>query len=97
MNYTIELTPKADQDLIEIEVYLSQFYDGTISRFYKLLVEKVDQLAYSPFMYPTYENNPKYLKMVVRDYLVFYIVNDDAKTVAIHRILHGTVNITQHI
>jgi len=43
------------------------------------------------------KNNPIYRKMVVDDYLVFYVVNDAKRVVEIRRILHGAIEIPVEI
>jgi plasmid stabilization system protein ParE len=46
-------------------------------------------------MYPVYENNPGYRKIVIGNYLVFYTV-DEKKTVEIHRILPGIRDLSRY-
>jgi len=38
-----------------------------------------------------------YRKLVVGDYLVFYMIDENENSVEIHRIFHGTRNIGQHL
>ena len=46
---------------------------------------------------PEYEHDTDYRRMVVGDYLVFYMVKEESKTVEIHRILHETQNIKHQL
>jgi len=46
-----------------------------------------------PLMYPPYQDNPAYRKMTVGDYLVFYKVNEGARTVEVYRILRRSWDI----
>jgi plasmid stabilization system protein ParE len=62
-----------------------------------LLKKKTNRLKTHPYSCPVYEDVPDYRKLVVGDYLVFYIVNEDAKIVEIHRIFHGSRDIRQHL
>jgi plasmid stabilization system protein ParE len=48
-------------------------------------------------MYPVYEDVPLYRKMVVLDYLVFYIVNEQKRRVDIHRIISGRMDVSKQL
>jgi plasmid stabilization system protein ParE len=68
-----------------------------MKKFFTFLQEKLALLEEFPYSCPVYEDDPDYRNLVVGDYLVFYIVNEENKTVEIHRIFHGTQNIKQHL
>ena len=89
--------PEALSDQANIKKYLSQFYPGTSQRFFSLLKKKIARLRAYPYSCPVYEDDPDYRKLVVGDYLVFYMVVENAKRVEIHRILHGSRDISQHL
>ena len=93
MKHKLVFLPKTIEDRTAIKVYLSQFYPGTAKKFFAMLRKKVARLRDFPLSCPIYEDNPKYRKLVVGDYLVFYTVNEDAKLVEVHRSLHGSRNI----
>lgn len=88
--YKIKIYPTAQQDFRDI-ITLSP---DTALRYYDLLTEKIASLAQSPERCP----HPRdlaltakgYRYLIVQNYLVFYIVNDD--TVQIHRILYNRRN-----
>lgn len=50
-----------------------------------------------PYSCPIYEDDPDYRTLVVGDYLVFYMVNEDDKIVEIHRIFHGSKDTKQQL
>lgn len=89
MTYKIKYLPLAVQDLNEIARYLSGFYPKTASRVLKELREKITKLGDTPKMCEVYRPDPAYRRMVVDQYLVFYRVNDEIKTVEVHRVLRG--------
>jgi plasmid stabilization system protein ParE len=49
-----------------------------------------------PYMYPAYEYFPDYRKIVIGNYLAFYTVNEEDKTIEIHRILPGIWDLSQY-
>jgi len=93
MKYRSKYLPvfMADRDVIR--AHLSRFYTGTEKRFFTLVRKKIKQLSDFPLMYPVFEFDPNYRKMVIGDYLLFYIVDEDNKMVEIHRIFHGAQDI----
>jgi len=94
MKYKLVYLPKSLEDRTAIRDYLSQFYPGTAKKFFTMLRKSNARLRDFPLSCPIYEDNPKYRKLVVGDYLVFYTVNEDAKLIEIRRILHGSRSIT---
>ena len=92
--YKIKIYPTAQQDFRDIIDYLNTLSPDTALRYYDLLTEKIASLAQSPERCP----HPRdlaltakgYRYLIVQNYLVFYIVNDD--TVQIHRILYNSRN-----
>ena len=97
MRYKAEYIEPARQDVSDIKDYLSQFYPGTPVKFLTELKQRVEALRDNPFMYPEYEDNPAYRRMVVSDYLVFYKIFEATEIIEIHRVLHGKRNIKEHL
>ena len=97
MTYKIKYLPLAVQDLNDIARYLSGFYPKTASRVLKEMREKITKLGDTPKMCEVYHLDPAYRRMVVDQYLVFYRVNEEIKTVEVHRVLRGTWNLPQYL
>jgi len=96
MNYQIKYLPETAIDRAEIKAYLDKYYESTVRNFFVLLKERIGQLKEFPYSCPTYEDDPDYRKLVVGDYLVFYMVNEADRIVEIHRIFHGSQDIKRH-
>ena len=97
MKYRILFLSDTISDRTEIREYLSKYYKSAVNKFFTLLREKIILLKEYPYIYPIYEDDSDYHVMKVADYLVFYMINEDSKTVEIHRIFHGSQNIRQHL
>ena len=97
MKYRIRYLPDTVTDREAIKDYLSRYYAGTVKRFFALLKEKIARLKEYPYSCPIYEDDPDYRRLVVGDYLVFYMVREDAKIVEIHRIFHGSRDISKQL
>ena len=93
MAYDVKLLGIAENDLDEICEYLSQFYPNTPSKFLDALDKDFKNASLNPYMYPVYEYNKEYRRIVTNDYLVFYKVDEENNLVRVFRILHGKQNI----
>ena len=97
MKYRIRYLPDTVDDRLKIKNYLSRYYTGTAKRFFNLLKKKISKLRDFPYSCQVYEDDTDYRRLVVRDYLVFYMINEDKKTVYIHRIFHGSQDIDSQL
>jgi len=93
MSFKIKYLPETIIDREKIRLYLSTFYAGTSRKFFALLKEKTARLKEFPYSCPVYEDESDYRKLIVDDYLVFYIVNEGDNIIEIHRIIHGSKNL----
>lgn len=92
--YKVRIYPTAEQDLASIADYLNTLSREAALHYYDLLTEEIASLSAMPERCP----HPKdlaltakgYRYLIVKDYLVFYMVVGD--TVQIHRILYGRRN-----
>ena len=97
-SYKIKMLSTSKADLTDIIDYLLQFYANTALKQYDKIIEKINTLKEFPFMCEEYQINVmdlQYRKMVIDNYLVFYIVYDDI--VEIHRIINTRMDITKII
>ena len=83
----------AKADLNDIIEYLSQFYPSTAINMYDEIIRKIKNLEQFPLMHEEYKyvvSSLNYRKMIVDNYLVFYVVMDE--TVEIHAIINARMN-----
>ena len=97
MSYRPVYTDDARQDMADIAEYLSQFYPSTARNFSDEMKKKVRLLKDNQYMYPVYEDDPYFRRMVINDYLFFYNVNEDRHLIIIHRIIHSSRDINKII
>lgn len=97
MTYKIKYLPLAVQDLNDIARYLSGFYPKTANRVLKEMRERITKLSDNPKMCEIYPLDSSYRRMVVDQYLIFYQVNENTRTVEIHRVLRGSWNLPQYL
>ncbi len=93
MKYEIKFLPAANQNLLDIDNYLSKFYPSTALNFFSELDKKISNLQDMPYIGTVYAPNPKYRRLVIGDYLMFYVVKENTCIVEIHRVLNGSQNI----
>ena len=93
--YTIKISLSASEDLKQITLYMKQVLKvPNVARNYlKLLRQEIDKLETLPKRYEVIEkekiNQFNVRKLIVKNYIVFYIVDDEEKVVNIERILYG--------
>jgi toxin ParE1/3/4 len=94
--YKVKLLPTAKIDLADIVDYLSQFYSSTAIKQYERIINKINNLKDFPLMceeYPVDVMGFRYRRLVVDEYLVFYIVLED--TIEVHRIINSRMDLTK--
>ena len=102
--YKIEYLPSALRDLTEIADYIGVKLSNpeAADQLSETIVSSIDKLAEMPYRYPVYYPlaafpikplKMEYRKMVVKNYLVFYWVNEEKQRVTIARVIYGGRNI----
>ena len=97
MAYKLRYLPAVTKDMFEADAYMSEHSPDMARRFFVLLNEKLLQLQTTPLMYQVYREYPVYRRVVIMDYLVFYIVNETEQTVDVHRIINGKMHIIKQL
>ena len=96
--YEIELSGKAKEDLKKIVIYIKKnLNEPTIARKYAQLINKrIRTLKYIPQRYMIIEDNEiKHLKirrLLIKNYIAFYRIDESKRIVRIERILYGASN-----
>lgn len=97
-NYDVKFTQKAEEDLEEIYNYiLAKLFDGTTA---ESLMDKMEnsimRLKEFTFSCSYIVDKPLkdrgYRKLIVDNYIVFYLINETEKQVVIMCILYGASN-----
>ena len=87
--YEVHYLGLSKNDIVEIKGFNHRFSKKYQVEIIAKIRDRCASLMYAPYIYPVYEHNPTYRKMVVDDYLVFYKVSEKLQRVSIYRILHG--------
>ena len=96
--YKLEFLPSAQQDMVEIVRYISKNLHNPVAadRLATSFLEAADRAATFPYAAPSY--NPirplkhEYRKMVIQNYLMFYWVDEQKKTVTISYITYAKMD-----
>ena len=97
MSYEVVFLPDAELDLLDIEEYLSQFYPTTAGKFFSKLKKQLSLLQEMPHLYSEYEIDPFFRKMVISDFLLFYVVDEERQQIIVHRIFHSARDVSKQI
>lgn len=94
-NYVIKFTTIANNDLEEIYRYISKelFAENAAVDFLSRIESNIMRLKYFPYsasyLLNEFLRNKGYRKLIIDNYIVFYIVDEKEKQVIIMRVLYG--------
>lgn len=97
-NYTIKMTPKAVDDLDNIYKYISEelFAKFSATDILERIEKEIMRLRKFPFscnyVADEYLRNKGYRKLIIDNYIVFYLIEEENKQVIIMRVLYGKQN-----
>ena len=97
MKYKAKFLIAARYDREAIKAYLNQYSLTAAKRLFDKIKSNLELVKENPYIYEAYERRPQFRKMVVEDYLVFYKVIKEEKTIEIHRILNSMMNVEQYL
>lgn len=94
--YTVKFTQRASEDLEEIYDYISNklFAENAADNLLQKIeisIMRLEEFPYScSYVKDEILREKGYRKLIIENYIVFYLVNEEEKDVIIMRILHGT-------
>lgn len=94
-NYTVKMTPKAADDLDNIYRYISEelFATSAATNILERIEKEIMRLRKLPFscnyVADEYLRNKGYRKLIVHNYIVFYLIEKEVEQVTIMRVLYG--------
>lgn len=97
-NYNILITEPAEQDLQDIVHYISKhlFSPTNALQLLDMIESSVTNLKQLPERHPLIQDEPLatlgYRKLVVKNYLIFYFIDDEHNTIYIERIVYARRN-----
>ena len=97
-DYKIQLSISAQNDLKSIAMYIkNQLHEPNIARKYvKQIKKELKTLEYNPQKFSVidmkFKNAPIIRKLIIKNHIAFYIINEKEKIVSIDRILYGASN-----
>ena len=97
--YSILFLPIAKKDINDILFYMSIILKNkkASQSFMKEFIKKINSLLVFPYGEPVYDYDNKlhyeYRCLRVKNYLLFYVIDESKKTITISRILYNKTNI----
>ena len=96
--YKINLSIKAKDDLKSIVLYIKNNLNepAIANKYAKIIREEIQTLEYSPQKFAIIDDssikNLNIRKLIIKNYIAFYRVNEENKIVNVERILYGASN-----
>lgn len=98
MQYEVKLTPQAVEQMQETISYISHILlePEIARRWADLLQQEISSLNSMPARFPLIEEEPWHTygvrKMTVKNFLVYYLIDEEGKTVSITAVIYGHRN-----
>ena len=96
--YKILVSESYHRDIRSIINYITNDIDAPFAAadFLDDIEKIISSLSHMPYRYnlvdDTYLQNKKFRKCIIKNFIIFYNVHEESKTVMIHRILHTRQN-----
>ena len=91
--FDVDMSDKAQDDLISITEYLNRFSIEIGDKYYALIMEKVLKLNTLPLSYPLLRDPVLRKKGIrwtyARNYIIYFVVKEDINQVIVERILYS--------
>lgn len=98
--YSLEFLPIAKNDIDNIIFYISHNLNNISAarKISKSFINVINNITYFPYGIPVYKNNKnlkyEYRCAKVKNYLIFYTINEKEKKITIVRVLYRKMNIS---
>jgi len=89
MKYEIIYLQTVWDDINEIKINLSQYYPSTYKIFFTKLERHIKRLEDNPDIGQEWLYLKPFRRLIVDNYLVFYIIDKAKRIIEIHHVLHG--------
>ena len=96
--YEIKLSIKAKDDLKSIVLYIKNNLNepSIANKYAKIIREEIQTLEYSPQKFAIIDDSSvkdlNFRKLIIKNYIDFYRVNEESKIVNVERIIYGATN-----
>jgi plasmid stabilization system protein ParE len=87
--YTVLFSERATKDIVDIVDYIAADNPTAAERLGSDVIELALSLKSTPYRGSRVRNRPKWLKLILGNYLIYYRVNEVRYTVEIIRVMHG--------
>ena len=101
--YKVEFLPVAKQDLREIALYISnELCNPTVAvNLVEEIIEATEKLLEFPYShqvyYPIRPLKKEYRRIPIKNYMIFYTVDEQKKNVTVSRIIYAKRNLSAQI
>ena len=92
--YKLEFLPRALQDMTDAASYIARelYEPDAAQRLLDDIADAAERAACFPYAYPSHTSpeplEHEYRKLIVRNYIVFYWIDDQEKRILIERVLY---------
>ncbi len=98
MPYEIKKLPSFNRSAFEADARLYALSPPAADRYFDDYNKKIDNIKRNPDMYQVFEDDPYFRSAgLVYGYRLFYHISEQDKTVILHRVLHGAMDLIKYL
>jgi len=98
MLYKIKKLPSFDKSVFDADGTLYALNPKAADKYYEDYVSKIDLLKKHPNMYQVFDDDPYFRATpLVYGYRLFYHVDERSKSVILHRVIHGAIDLAKQL
>jgi len=98
MPYKIKRLASFSKSAFDADSYLYAFSQNAADRYFQDYIHKIELIRENPLIFKAFEDDPYFRSAsLVYGYRLFYHVDEQNKTVILHRVLHGAMDLSAQL
>lgn len=98
MQYRIKRLASFDSSAFEADLRLYAYSEKAADKSFEDYTNKIGLIEANPYLYQVFEDDPYFRSApLVHGYRLFYHVDEQGKSVILHRIFHGSMDLISHL
>ncbi len=98
MAYKIKRLRSFDKSAFEADASLYAINPSAADNYFADYNKKIENIKHNPEMYQVFYDDPYFRSAgLVYGYRLFYHIDEVSKTIVLHRVLHGAMDLPKHL
>ena len=98
MPYKMKKLPSFNKSALEADANLYALSPQAADKYFENYTQKIERIKENPYMYRVFEDEPYFRSAgLAYGYRLFYHVDEQNKTVTLHRVIHGVMDLIKQL